>query len=66
MRVFQEYNPVHIARHVKTLFKGHLYIKNIGEFEFDMGKIQLPVNKDISLLNVMSEINRCVSNLQSE
>ena len=66
MRVFQEYNPLHIARHVKTLFKGQLYIKDIGEFEFDMGKIQLPVGKDLSLLSVMSEINRCVTNLHSE
>lgn len=66
MRVFQEYNPLHIARHVKTLFKGHLYIKDIGEFEFDMGKIQLPVGNNISLLSVMSEINRCVLNLHSE
>lgn len=65
MRVFKEYNPLHIARHVKTLFKGHLYIKDIGEFDFDLGKIQLPVGKNIKLLSVMSEINRCVHNLRT-
>lgn len=66
MRVFQRYNPQAIAKYVKTLFRGRLYIRNIGAFEFDMGKILLPKVKDKQHLNVMTEINRQVLLLQAE
>ena len=28
MKIFQRYNPLQIAKYVKTLFKGRLYIKD--------------------------------------
>ncbi len=66
MKIFQRYNPLQIARYVKTLFKGRLYIKDVGAFEFDKGKVMLPHVKDKQHLSVMSEINRQVLRLQAE
>ncbi|MGO2466265.1 MAG: DUF1107 family protein, partial [Serratia proteamaculans] len=34
MRIFQRYNPLKVAKYVKTLFRGRLYIKDVGAFEF--------------------------------
>lgn len=38
MKIFQRYNPFQVAKYVKTLFRGRLYIKDVGAFEFDKGK----------------------------
>ncbi|MBA5859073.1 DUF1107 family protein, partial [Morganella morganii] len=34
MKIFDRYNPAQIARYVKTLFRGRLYIQGMGAFEF--------------------------------
>lgn len=47
MKIFHRYNPLKIARYVKILFRGRLYIKDMGVFEFDKGKI-LPLELKIS------------------
>lgn len=64
MKIFQRYNPLQVAKYVKTLFKGRLYIKDVGAFEFDKGKILLPRIKDKQHFSVMSEVNRQVLQLQ--
>ncbi|MCL2893936.1 DUF1107 family protein [Brenneria tiliae] len=51
---------------MKTLFRGRLYIKGVGAFEFDYGKILLPKTQDKQHLLVMSEVNRQVIRLQAE
>lgn len=66
MKVFQRYNPIQVAKYVKTLFRGRLYIKDVGAFEFDKGKILIPKIRDIRHLSVMSEVNRQVLRLQAE
>ncbi|OON41813.1 hypothetical protein BTJ39_01240 [Izhakiella australiensis] len=66
MKIFKKYNPLQIAKYVKTLFRGRLYIHNVGAFEFDKGKILIPRVKDKQHLSVMSEINRQVLRLQLE
>lgn len=66
MKIFQRYNPLQIAKYVKTLFKGRLYIKDVGAFEFDKGKVLIPLVKDKQHLSVMSEINRQVVRLKLE
>ncbi|MFP1845592.1 DUF1107 domain-containing protein [Lonsdalea quercina] len=66
MRIFERYNPFKVAKYVKTLFRGRLYIKGVGAFEFNYGKILLPKKKDKQHLEVMSEVNRQVMKLQSE
>lgn len=42
MKIFQRYNPLQVAKYVKILFRGRLYIKDVGAFEFDKGKILIP------------------------
>ncbi|MCL9668483.1 DUF1107 domain-containing protein [Rosenbergiella epipactidis] len=64
MKIYKRYNPIQIARYVKTLFKGEIYIEDVGEFHFDQGKVLKPVNGDIQRLSIMSEINRQVNALQ--
>ncbi|PWC13915.1 MULTISPECIES: DUF1107 domain-containing protein [Brenneria] len=66
MRIFERYNPMKVAKYVKTLFRGRLYIKGVGAFEFDYGKILLPKTQDKRHLLVMSEVNRQVIRLQAE
>lgn len=66
MKIFRLYNPFLVAKYVKTLFKGRFYIKGIGAFEFDKGRILLPKVKDKLHLSVMSEVNRYVVRLQTE
>ena len=66
MKIFPNYNPQRIALYVKTLFGGQLYIKGIGSFEFDMGKISLPKVCDKLHFHVMAEVNREVRELRAE
>ncbi len=66
MKIFNRYNSFQVAKHVKILFRGRLYIKDVGAFEFDEGKILLPQIKDKQHFSVMSEVNRQVLRLQSE
>ena len=66
MKIFRRYNPIKVAMYVKTLFRGRLYIKDMGAFEFDEGKILLPKVRDKRHFNVMSEVNRHVLGLQSD
>ena len=66
MRIFQRYNPAKIAMYVKTLFRGRLYIKDMGAFEFDKGKILIPKVRDKGHFEVMSEVNRQVMRLLTE
>lgn len=42
MKIFQRYNPLQVAKYVKILFRGRLYIKDVGAFEFDKGKNPYP------------------------
>ncbi len=64
MKIFQRYNPLQVAKYVKTLFRGRIYIKDVGAFEFDKGKILIPRIKDKQHYSVMSEVNRKVMQLQ--
>ncbi|ACZ78195.1 MULTISPECIES: DUF1107 domain-containing protein [Dickeya] len=66
MRIFERYNPLKVAKYVKILFRGRLYINGIGAFEFDQGRILLPKTQDKQHLVVMSEVNRQVLKLQAE
>ncbi len=66
MKIFRHYNSLKIALYVKTLFRGRLYIKDMGAFEFNYGKILPPKIKDKRHFHVMSEINQQVLRLQTE
>ena len=66
MKIFARYNPAQIARYVKTLFRGRLYIQGMGAFEFDYGKILPPKIRDKRHLSAMREINQQVSLVQMQ
>ncbi|SFN34665.1 DUF1107 domain-containing protein [Xenorhabdus japonica] len=66
MKIFRHYNPMKIALYVKTLFRGRLYIKDMGAFEFNYGKILPPKIRDKRHFHVMSEVNQQVLRLQTE
>ncbi len=66
MKIFNRYNPFKIALYVKILFRGRLYIKDLGAFEFDYGKILPPKVRDKRHYSVMSEVNKQVIELQAE
>ena len=66
MKIFQRYNPLQVAKYVKILFRGRLYIKDVGAFEFDKGKILIPRIKDKLHFSVMSEVNRQVTLMQAD
>lgn len=59
MKIFQRYNPLQVAKYVKILFRGRLYIKDVGAFEFDKGKILIPKVKDKLHLSVIT-VRLCV------
>ncbi|CED72397.1 DUF1107 domain-containing protein [Aliivibrio wodanis] len=62
-RNFKAYRPLQVARFVKTLFKGNLYIEGVGSFEFDGGKILMPKQENRRMLSVMSEVNQHIRQL---
>lgn len=66
MKIFQRYNPLQVAKYVKILFRGRLYIKDVGAFEFDKGKILIPKVRDKQHLSVMSKltVRLCVCKLR--
>lgn len=66
VRVFLRYNPLQVAKYVKILFRGYLYIQPVGIFEFDMGKILLPIIRDKPHFSVMTEVNRQILLLRME
>lgn len=64
MRLFQHYTPNMIAKHISRLFKGRIYIKGIGRFEFDQGKLILPEQAEPRHFKTVKEINLEVMKLR--
>ena len=46
MRIFKKYFPALIAKYVRTFFRGRLYIHGRGGYEFENGKVVMPVEAD--------------------
>ncbi|MFD2176467.1 DUF1107 domain-containing protein [Veronia pacifica] len=57
LRIFRQYRPLQVARHVKSFFRGRIYIQGVGAFEYDKGRLLPPVRKDKRSLAVMNEVN---------
>lgn len=64
MRLFTHYAPSMIAKHITRLFKGNIYINDIGKFEFDNGKLILPSCADTRHYQAVNEINQEVKKLR--
>ena len=63
MRIFKEYAPRMIAKHVKVFFKGQFSITGRGKFSFDNGKVVLPKDHDKVREDTVSEINSKIAQL---
>ena len=63
LRIFQKYRPLQVARHVKSFFRGRIYIKGVGAFEYDEGRLLPPTRKNKRSLAVMSEVNNQIKSM---
>ncbi|MGL5948710.1 MAG: DUF1107 domain-containing protein [Aeromonas sp.] len=63
MREFKLYLPRLVAKHVKTFFKGELYIHGRGHFSFQAGQLVLPRYAPALHKATVNEINALISRL---
>ncbi len=63
MRIFKNYSPRMIAKHVKVFFKGQFSISGRGSFSFDHGMVVLPKDHDKVRENTVREINSKIAQL---
>ncbi|HDC4325150.1 TPA: DUF1107 domain-containing protein, partial [Aeromonas hydrophila] len=56
MRVFKKYLPLMVAKHVKTFFKGRIYIHGRGRFDFQSGLLMMPTSADIPHRQTVVEV----------
>lgn len=64
MRLFKNYMPSMIAKHVSRLFKGRIYIHGVGKFEFDNGKLLMPEQAEQRHFKTVKEVNQEISRLR--
>jgi hypothetical protein len=64
MRLFKRYTPSMIAKHISRLFKGRIYIKGIGRFDFDHGKLILPEKAEPRHYQAVKEVNQEIMRLK--
>ncbi|MGN1393940.1 MAG: DUF1107 domain-containing protein [Succinivibrionaceae bacterium] len=57
MRIFKKYSQRLIVKHVKTFFKGRMYIQGRGAYEFDKGQIVMPDHPDLVHATTVNELN---------
>ncbi len=60
MRIFKNYAPAQIAKHVSAFFKGHFYIQGKGTFEFDCGRVVVDPGQDDETRRIGREINKLI------
>lgn len=66
MRVFKKYLPLLVAKHVKTFFKGRIYIHGRGRFDFQCGLLLMPNPADIPHRQTVNEVNEVISRLHMD
>jgi len=77
MRVFKQYLPLMVAKHVKTFYQGHIYIQGSGQLEFSDGRVlmpafdykKMPSSQQIAIKELQSkvrEVNQIISKMVSE
>ena len=66
MRVFKKYLPLMVAKHVKTFFKGRIYIHGRGRFDFQSGLLLMPMAADIPHRQTVLEVNELISRLHMD
>ncbi len=65
MRIFNKYQPLLIAKYVKTFFSGRLYIHGRGAFSYAKGILVMPENADDRHRRTVQEINQLIGKMQA-
>jgi hypothetical protein len=65
MRIFKKYIPALIVKHVRTFFKGRVYIQGRGAYEFDKGALLMPLGADVKHATTVNEINTAIESSKS-
>lgn len=66
MRVFKKYLPLMIAKHVKTFFKGRIYVHGRGRFDFASGHMVMPLRPDDAHRDTVQEVNDVIERLHDK
>ena len=65
MRIFQRYQPLLVAKHVKGFFSGRLFIHGRGGFSYAQGRLVLPEDAKPRHQETVQEINQLIAELQA-
>ncbi|WP_026960235.1 MULTISPECIES: DUF1107 domain-containing protein [Aliagarivorans] len=67
MKIFSRYSPRRIARYVKAFFKGRIYIKGRGAYQFDNGKLfNLPNHTTEKHRSTVAEVNQQIDKFNDD
>ncbi|MED5525312.1 DUF1107 family protein [Gallaecimonas pentaromativorans] len=65
MRRFPQYHVKQVAKHVAAFFEGVIWIKGVGAFRFQRGRMLPPGRPSTEKLRVVAEVNRHITSLRS-
>ncbi|EKE73021.1 DUF1107 family protein [Gallaecimonas xiamenensis] len=65
MRKFPQYHVKQVAKHVTAFFEGVIWIRGIGAFRFQRGRLLPPGKPSTEKLRVVSEVNRQIGTMRS-
>ncbi|MDX1267924.1 MAG: DUF1107 domain-containing protein [Oceanisphaera sp.] len=65
MRIFNKYQPLLIAKYVKTFFSGRLYIHGRGAFHYARGILVMPEHADERHRITVQEVNQLIGKMQT-
>ena len=65
MRIFQKYQPLLVAKHVKGFFSGRVYIEGRGAFSYAQGMLVMPDDPKPSHHDTVQEVNQLISRMQA-
>ncbi|GAB6264130.1 DUF1107 domain-containing protein [Photobacterium sp. CCB-ST2H9] len=64
MRMFKQYIPKMVAKHVSRLFSGRIYIDGRGGYEFDNGLLKIPTKAQQRHFDTVKEVNQEIRRLK--
>ena len=64
MRMFKNYAPKMVAKHVSRLFRGRLYITGRGGYEFNDGQLKVPEKPQSHHYQTVNEVNQEIKRLK--
>ncbi|WP_226911358.1 DUF1107 family protein [Gallaecimonas mangrovi] len=65
MRRFPQYHVKQVAKHVAGFFEGVIWIKGVGAFRFEDGRLLPPSKPSTDKLKVVAEVNRHIGEMRT-